>query len=116
MELDDELKLKVAARLIDKSATIWWDNLKLRATTPVAWGLFIQEFNEQYYTHFHKDQQRQEFFRLKQFGKSVTEYETKLRELVEFVPELANFEEYLCFKFEEGLSLEFKEKMSITKS
>ena len=28
------------------------------------------------------------------------EYETKLRELAEFVLELTNFEEYLCSKFE----------------
>ena len=38
--------------------------------------------------------------------KTITKYEIKLRELVEFVPELANFEEYLCFKFEKGLTLE----------
>ena len=30
MELDDDLKLKVATRLIDKSAATWWDNLKLQ--------------------------------------------------------------------------------------
>ena len=30
MELDDELKLRVATRLIDKSVAIWWDNLELR--------------------------------------------------------------------------------------
>ena len=35
MELDDELKLKVATRLIDKRATTWWDNLKLRVSTPI---------------------------------------------------------------------------------
>ena len=29
MELNDELKLRVATRLIDKSAATWWDNLKL---------------------------------------------------------------------------------------
>ena len=34
MELDDSLKLKVATRLMDKSATTWWDNLKLRTSTP----------------------------------------------------------------------------------
>ena len=50
---------------------------------------------------------------MKQFGKTVIEYETKLRELAKFVLELANFEEYLCSKFEEGLSLEIQEKMSI---
>ena len=35
MELDDSLKLKVATRLMDKSAATWWDNLKLRISTPI---------------------------------------------------------------------------------
>ena len=43
----------------------------------------------------------------------MIEYETKLRELSKFVPELANSEEYLCFKFVKGLSLKIREKMSI---
>ena len=76
--------------------------------------MFVREFNEQFYTRFHRDQKRQEFFRLKQFGKTITKYETELRELAEFVPELASFEEYLCSKFEEGLTLEIREKMSIS--
>ena len=62
MELDDELKLKVATRLIDKSAATWWDNLKLRVSTPITWNLFVQEFNGQFYTRFHRDQKRKEFF------------------------------------------------------
>ena len=62
MELDDELKLRVATRLIDKSAAIWWDNLKLRTLTPIIWNLFVQEFNEQFYTQFHKDQKGKNSF------------------------------------------------------
>ena len=116
MELDDELKLRVATRLIDKSAAMWWDNLKLRSTALVTWDYFVHELNEQYYTHFHRDQKRQEFFRLKQFGKTMTEYETELRELSEFVLESTNFEEYLYSKFEQGMSLEIREGMSITRS
>ena len=50
---------------------------------------------------------------MKQFGKIVTKYETELRELVEFVPKIANFKEYLCSKFEEGLTLKIQEKMSV---
>ena len=46
----------------------------------------------------------------------VTEYEIELRELAKFVLELANFEEYLCSKFEEGLILKIREKMSISGS
>ena len=37
-----------------------------------------------------------------------------MKERAEFVLELANFEEYLCSKFEEGLTLEIREKMSIS--
>ena len=43
----------------------------------------------------------------------MIEYETELRELSKFVLQLANFEKYLCSKFEEGLSLKIIEKMSI---
>ena len=39
-----------------------------------------------------------------------------MRELADFVLELANSEEYLCSKFEKGLSLEIREKMSISGS
>ena len=64
-ELDDSLKLKVATRFMDKSAATWWDNLKLRISTPITWELFVQEFNNQFYTRFRWDQKRKEFFRLK---------------------------------------------------
>ena len=44
----------------------------------------------------------------------MTEYETGLRELVKFVPEMAGSDDYLCSKFQEGLNLEIREKMSIS--
>ena len=37
MKLNDDLKLRVATRLIDKSAATWLDNLKLRVVTSVTW-------------------------------------------------------------------------------
>ena len=42
MELNGELKLKVATKLIDKSAATWWDNLKFQASTQMTWDLFVQ--------------------------------------------------------------------------
>ena len=104
MELDDTLKLKVATRLLDQSATTWWENFKLRTSVPIISELFVREFNDQYYTHFHRDQKQKEFFKLRQWGKSVIEYEIKLRQLAEFVLKMARSEEYLCSKFEEGLN------------
>ena len=61
MELDDDFKLKMATRLINKSATTWWKNLKLRPLTPITWGMFMQKFNEQFYTQFHRDKRTRIF-------------------------------------------------------
>ena len=41
MEFEDDLKLRVATRLIDKSVATWWDNLKLRTLTPATWDMFV---------------------------------------------------------------------------
>ena len=41
MELNDELKLRVTSKLIDKIAASWWDNVKLRSTAPIIWDLFV---------------------------------------------------------------------------
>ena len=43
----------------------------------------------------------------------MTKYETELKESSKNFLKLPNFEEYLGSKFEEGLSLKIKEKMSI---
>ena len=43
MELDDELKLRVATRLIDKSVATWWDNLKLCFIALVTWDYLIDK-------------------------------------------------------------------------
>ena len=36
-----------------------------------------------------------------------------MKELAEFVPKMANFEKYLCSKFEKGLTLEIRENMFV---
>ena len=46
----------------------------------------------------------------------MIKYETELRQLAEFIPEMARFEEYLCSKFEKRLSLEIREKMFVSSS
>ena len=44
----------------------------------------------------------------------MVEYETDLKDLAAFVPELVGTEEMLSSKFEGGLNLTIREKMSIT--
>ena len=64
---------------MDKSAATWWDNLKLSSIASMTWNYFVQEFKDQNYTHFYKDQKDKNFLNLKSLGgRIVTEYETKL--------------------------------------
>ena len=58
MSLVDELKLKVAIRLLDKRASVWWENLRSRAHTQLTWTDFLKEFDEEYYTYFHRNMKR----------------------------------------------------------
>ena len=46
VELEDTFKLRVATRLLDQSAAIWWENLKLCTSVPITWELFVREFND----------------------------------------------------------------------
>ena len=54
MELDDELKLRVTTKLIDKSATTWWDNLKLTSITPITWISLFKNSTSNLYTFSQK--------------------------------------------------------------
>lgn len=114
MGIEDDLKLKVAVRLLQSRASTWWETLKGRSDDPLTWSDFLREFDEEYYTRFHRDQKRQQYMRLIQGSKTVAEYETELKDLANFVPEIVGSEEALCSKFEEGLNLSVREKMAIT--
>ncbi|XP_039115300.1 uncharacterized protein LOC120250538 [Dioscorea cayenensis subsp. rotundata] len=114
MSLGGETRLRVATRLLEGRARIWWESLKSRSFGQVTWSDFLREFDEEYYTRFHRDQKRHEFMRLVQGNKTVTEYETELKDLANFVPELAPTEEVLCSKFEVGLNLGIRERMTVT--
>ena len=88
MRLDDESKMLVVVRLLEKGAKTWWENLKRSIPTPITWATFLVEFDRKYYSRYYRDQKRREFYNLRQGAKTVTEYETELRELSLFVPEM----------------------------
>ncbi|EOY04213.1 Gag protease polyprotein [Theobroma cacao] len=66
MRLEDEMKLIVATRLLEKRARTWWNSVKSRSTILLTWSDFLREFDSQYYTHFHQKEKKREFLSLKQ--------------------------------------------------
>ncbi|EOY19000.1 Gag protease polyprotein [Theobroma cacao] len=45
MGLDDDMKLMVATRLLEKRARTWWNSVKSRSATPQIWSDFLREFD-----------------------------------------------------------------------
>lgn len=75
MVLEDELRLKVTARLFKDRARVWWESLKGRSNVALSWSNF-----------------QKEFMQLSQGSRYVTNYETELKGLINFIPELVDFE------------------------
>ena len=114
MGLDDDMKLLVATRLLEKRARTWWNSVKSRSTTPQTWPDFLREFDGQYFTYFHQKEKKREFFSLKQGNLTVEEYETRFNELMLYVPDLVKSEQDQASYFEEGLRNEIRERMTVT--
>ncbi|EOY08575.1 Gag protease polyprotein [Theobroma cacao] len=114
MGLDDDMKLMVATRLLEKRARTWWNSVKSRSATPQTWSDFLKEFDGQYFTYFHQKENKREFLSLKQGNLIVEEYETRFNELILYVPNLVKSEQDQASYFEEGLRNEIRERMIVT--
>ncbi|WRX23681.1 Retrotransposon gag domain - like 10 [Theobroma cacao] len=113
MRLDDDMKLMVATRLLEKRARTWWNSMKSRSTVPSTWSDFLREFDGQYYTYFHQKEKKREFLSLKQGSLTIEEYEARFNELMSYVPDLVKIELDQANYFEEGLRNEIRDCMIV---
>ncbi|XP_017972677.1 PREDICTED: uncharacterized protein LOC108661200 [Theobroma cacao] len=114
MRLDDDLKLMVATRLLEKRARTWWNSVKSRSTTLQIWSDFLREFDGQYFTYFHQKEKKREFLSLKQGNLTVEEYEARFNVLMLYVLDLVKSEQDQANYFKEGLRNEIRERMIVT--
>ncbi|CAH9110519.1 unnamed protein product [Cuscuta epithymum] len=111
MQLTPEFKLRVAVRLLEGTASTWWDGAKGKYGRTVTWENFRQEFFAQYYSDFEANTKRREYTLLTQGGKmTVRQLEHKLRELAEFIPEYVCDENRMVNHFWNALDLEVRER------
>ena len=69
----------------------------------ISWDQFQQEFTDRFFPQSHKDSKIEEFFKLEQKNKSVSEYEKRFSELVILVPYIQDDEVLKCKRFLTGL-------------
>jgi FMN phosphatase YigB (HAD superfamily) len=81
----------------------WWETVQLRrATETLSWDDFKIEFENQYYSKYHRKMKEQEFLALRQEGMSVLEYERRFHDLSLFAPHYVPSEQHMIEKLRDG--------------
>ncbi len=106
-------RLLVASRLLEGTALTWWEGLVDRYPMGFSWDKFLEEFDRQYHAEYYRELKRQEFVDLRQGLRTVNEYEIAFRELSEFAKELVNTEKRTCTRFEQGLRLDIRDRITL---
>ena len=80
-----------------------------RATETLSWDDFKIEFENQYYSKYHRKMKEQEFLALRQEGMSVLKYERRFHDLSLFAPHYVPSEQHIIEKLRDGFRQELKQ-------
>ncbi|CAH9059283.1 unnamed protein product, partial [Cuscuta europaea] len=82
MQISLDVKLRVATRLLEGVAVVWWEGVEGKFHGEATWEEFEVEFYNQYYSTFEVNLKRREYTNLKQEdGCSVRQLEQRFRDL-----------------------------------
>ena len=113
MGCTDEQRVLFSSFLMEDRAKDWWDVMDMRYPDGISWDQFQQEFTDRFFPQSHKDSKIEEFFKLEQKNKSVSEYEKKFSELVRLVPYIQVDEVLKCKRFLSGLQHQIRVHLSV---
>jgi len=87
IRIPKDLKVNCATQLLSDRAMTWWETVQLRrATETLTWRDSKTEFENQFYSRYHRKVKEQEFLALRQGDMSVLEYERRFHDLSLFAP------------------------------
>jgi hypothetical protein len=104
ISIPEGLRVNCATHLLSDRAMTWWETVQLRrATETLTWSDFKTEFENQFYSRYHRKVKEQEFLALRQGDMSVLEYEKRFHDLSLFAPHYVPTEEHMTEKLRDGL-------------
>jgi hypothetical protein len=66
IKIPHDLRVDCATQLLSDGAMTWWETVQLRrATETLSWDDFKIEFENQYYSKYHRKMKEQEFLALR---------------------------------------------------
>jgi hypothetical protein len=111
----DEEKVDLATFMLEGDAYDWWDVEQMaqeEEEEPYSWEMFRLAFLEHFFPRAMRAQKEAEFINLKQGNKTVAEYAAEFVRLSKYAPCLASSEQAKARKFEEGLRMPIKQRVS----
>ncbi|KAL9400951.1 hypothetical protein Peur_004800 [Populus x canadensis] len=97
ISIPEGLRVNCASQLLSDRAMTWWETVQLRrATETLTWSDFKTEFENQFYSKYHRKVKEQEFLALRQGDMSVLEYERRFHDLSLFAPHYFPLGDALC--------------------
>ena len=104
ISIPEGLRVNCATQLLSDRAMTWWETVQLRcATETLTWSDFKIEFENQFYSKYHRKVKEQEFLALRQGDMSVLKYERRFHDLSLFAPHHVPTEEHMIEKLRDGL-------------
>ena len=110
ISIPEGLRVNCASQLLSDRAMTWWETVQLRrATETLTWSDFKTEFENQFYSKYHRKVKEQEFLALRQGDMSVLEYERRFHDLSLFAPHYVPTEEHMIEKLRDGLRQDLRQ-------
>ncbi|XP_040940189.1 uncharacterized protein [Gossypium hirsutum] len=109
MMCSSEDYFRCAVSLLKEEAYNWWETIE--AVVPaykLTWEFFQNEFKKKYVGKRYLDKKNREFLDLRQWNKTVAEYEREFVYLSRYARDVVPTEEKMCIRFEEGLNDEIR--------
>ena len=81
IKIPHDLRVYCATQVLSDGSMTLWETVQLRrATETLSWDDFKTEFENQYYSKYHRRMKEQEFQDLRQEGMSVLKYERRFHD------------------------------------
>jgi len=110
IRVTEDLRVNCATHLLSDRARSWWDTVRSRRPTGFwTWTEFRVQFENQFYSSYHRKMKEQEFLALRQEGMTVLKYERRFHDLSMFAPQFVPTKQYMIDRLRDGLCQDLRQ-------
>ncbi|XP_070660658.1 uncharacterized protein [Malus domestica] len=114
--IPEELRVSIASTYLEGQAYHWWESVQgMRNTEVMTWEEFEEIFMEKHFPEVLREAKAKEFIYLQQRDMTVAQYQAKFEELSRFAPYIIPDDAKRAKRFEDGLRIELRDKLSVFK-